>query len=196
VVVYANSIEPVGYRKPFPDPGSDHPIGSDPITLTRALVTGDSITATQQIFGLTSDHSYNPVPVVDRRPPSLHTPTVGPVIYACGQVVPVGGLDPSTHVEVYAAPTQPVPIIAANLVGKAECTGVSVPVVAQPLKEGWFVAARQVSCPGTSHEFISRASHSLKVWIHTIKGTSFAFLGGIDVAAREHNRLEPTTSAV
>jgi hypothetical protein len=154
VVVYANKTEVVGHRHPY--------FSYDDIPLLRALVPGDQITATQSAFGLTSDQSYAKVGV-EHQPASLDKPTVGPVVYACGQVVPVGGLHPSTHVEVYSAATTPVPIVPANLIGQAECTGAWVGVTTSPLKEGWFVAARQVSCPGTSHEVISPPSGSLKV---------------------------------
>jgi hypothetical protein len=154
VVVYANGVEVVGEERPW--------VSFDDIDLTRPLVVGDSITATQEAFGFTSVQSYQPV-IVDHQPGSLDKPTVGPTIYARGQVVPVGGLAPSTHVEVYQASTQPVPIVASNLVGTAECTGAGVAVTTVPLNEGWFVAARPVSCPGTAHEILSPPSDSLKV---------------------------------
>jgi hypothetical protein len=133
VVVYANKIEVVGHRHPY--------FGYDDIPLLRALVPGDQITATQAAFGFTSDQSYEKV-VVEHQPKLLDKPTVGPVVYACGQVVPVGGLHPSTHVEVYSAATAPVPITPANLIGQAECTGAWVGVTTSPLKVGWYVAAR------------------------------------------------------
>jgi hypothetical protein len=154
VVVYANGVEVVGHSRPY--------VGYDDVPLTRPLAVGDRITATQQAFGLTSDQSYQAVNV-DHQPASLGTPTVGPVVYACGEIVPVAGLTPSTHVEVYSAATSPVPVIPANLVGEADCTGSWVPVGTQPLKEGWYVAAHQVSCPGTSHEIQSPSSDSLLI---------------------------------
>jgi hypothetical protein len=154
VTVYANGVEVIGHDKPY--------FGYADIKTSRALVPGDVITATQEAFGFTSAQSHSPV-IVDHRPTSLGTPSVGPTIYSCGQVVPVSGLAPSSHVEVYQAKTKPVPITAANLIGTAECTGASVPVVTSPLKQGWYVAARQVSCPGTSHELDSAESPSLVV---------------------------------
>jgi hypothetical protein len=154
VVVYANGVEVVGSSRPY--------VGFGDIGLTRALVVGDRITATQRAFGFTSDQSYQAV-TVDHQPSSLARPSVGPTIYACGRVVPVGGLTPSTHVEVYSASTTPVPVVAAHLIGATECTGAAVAVVTQPLKEGWYVAARQVSCPGTSHQVASAPSPPLRV---------------------------------
>jgi hypothetical protein len=154
VVVYANGVEVIGSKRPY--------LGFDDIPLTRALVVGDRITATQQAFGFTSDQSYQAV-TVDHQPSSLDKPNVGPTIYACGQIVPVGGVGSSTHIEVYSAPTLPVPMDTAHLIGTAECTGAAVPVVTQPLTEGWYVAARQISCPRTSHEVLSAPSQPLRV---------------------------------
>ena len=154
VVVYANGVEVVGSKRPY--------VGFGDIPLTRALVVGDRITATQQAFGLTSDQS-SPAVTVDHQPSSLTAPNTGPTIYACGQVVPVGGLTPSTHVEVYSAATTPVPMDPVHLIGTAECTGASVPVTTQPLKVNWYVVAWQISCPGTSHEVQSAPSQPLRV---------------------------------
>ena len=154
VTVFSNGVDVVGKDKPY--------MGQADIQLTRPLKADEKITATQDAFGLTSEQSYKPV-TVQPQITKLEKPTAGPIIYACGRVVPVRGLSPSTHVEVYQAQSSPVPIIPANLIGTAENTGVWVPVVTQPLKKGWFVAARQVSCPGTPHEIDSAPSDSLSV---------------------------------
>jgi hypothetical protein len=153
VVVYANGVEVVGQRRPY--------VGFDDIPLTRPLSAGDQITATQAAFGLTSAHSQHAVTV--DQPVPLAKPSVGPTIYACGQVVLVGGLTPSTHVAVYSASTPDVQVNSAQLIGEAECTGAGVAVVTQPLNEGWFVAAQQVACPGTGHELVSARSDAVRV---------------------------------
>lgn len=154
VTVFANGVEVVGTDKPY--------TGEKDIALTRPLKKGESITATQQAFGFTSDHSYVPV-VVQPQPAQLGKPEVGPVIYSCGRIVPVGGLTPSTRVEVYSSAAQPVAIVPANRIGVANNTGTWTPVETQPLKKDWFVAARQISCAGTSHELASKTSASLQV---------------------------------
>ena len=146
VKVYAGGTEVVGTKTPY--------TGEDDVALTRALKKGEAITATQTAFGFTSDQTYVPI-IVQPQPTKLDPPSVGPTIYACGQVVPVGNLTASTHVEVYSAATQPVAITPANLIGTGESTGLWLPVVTQPLKKGWFVVARQVSCLGTNHELDS-----------------------------------------
>ena len=166
VTVYAHEFEPVGHKRPW--------VGFDDIPLNRALVPGDHITATQEVYiaGLyngTSVQSYPTVPV-DHQPATLAKPTVGPHAYACGQVVPVGGVTPSTRVEVYSAAKKPVPIDAAHLIGTADNTGAWVGVVTQPLKKGWYVAARQVSCPDTAHEVVSPPSDALRVAARTQAG--------------------------
>jgi hypothetical protein len=143
VRVYANGVL-IGDRQVYV--GYD-----DNFPLSRPLTTADTLTATQEAFGLTSQPSNPPI-AVGPQASSLSKPVVDARLYACGRVVDVSNLNPSTHVEVYAAPTAPVPIDAAHLIGTAECTGTSVPVVTQALTQGWHVAARQISCPGTSHE--------------------------------------------
>jgi hypothetical protein len=154
VTVYANGVEVVGKAQPY--------FGHADIGTTRALVPGDVITATQTAFGFTSKQSYVGV-TVGHQPKTLGTPAVGPEIYACGQIVWVSGLTPSTRVEVYQAPTQPVAMTPGYLIGNANCTGAWVPVLTSPLALGWYVAARQISCPGTAHEIDSGPSASLIV---------------------------------
>jgi hypothetical protein len=154
VTVYANGVEVIGKDKPYTSQAE--------IKLTRALKNKELVTATQEAFGLTSVQTYVPV-TVEAQPAKLGKPEVGPVLYACGQVVPVGALTPSTHVEVYSAATNPVAIVPANLIGTAENTGTWTPVATQPLKKGWYVAARQISCSETDHKLESKPSASLKV---------------------------------
>jgi hypothetical protein len=90
VRIFANGSEPIGTDNP------KH--GSAEIKLTRPLVLGDVITATQTIGSIPSDHSYDPVTVTAY--PAITKPVVVPEIYECGRVVPVGNLVASTHIEV------------------------------------------------------------------------------------------------
>jgi hypothetical protein len=68
------------------------------INLSHPLHTGDKVTATQTVNGVTSAPS-TPM-VVGSMPSSLPAPTVDPKIYACGRVVPVHGLVSGVAVEV------------------------------------------------------------------------------------------------
>jgi hypothetical protein len=80
--------------------GKDSPRhGSADIKLDRALVLGESITAAQTVGAVTSDKTYDAVPVTGYPTPT--TPVVVPEIYECGQVTPVGNLVASTHVDVW-----------------------------------------------------------------------------------------------
>jgi hypothetical protein len=68
------------------------------VPVTGALHVGDSITATQQVNGVTSAQSA-PM-IVGKMPTTLPTPAVDSKIYACGRVVPVHNLVPGVKVEV------------------------------------------------------------------------------------------------
>ncbi|MBV9944177.1 MAG: hypothetical protein JO262_18765, partial [Solirubrobacterales bacterium] len=150
VRIYANTTELIGDEQVT--------LGYEPsFPLKRPLTAADKLTATQQAFGFVSAHTTPPVDVLPQSQP-LTAPVIDPRLFDCGRVVDVTNLNPSTHVEVYSSQTLPVPIDSAHLIGTAECTGASVPVVTQPLKQGWHVAARQISCPGTPREIRSNAS--------------------------------------
>jgi hypothetical protein len=155
VRIFANTTELIGDQRVYV--GYD-----DNFPLTRPLKASDKLTATQEAFGLVSKPSNPPVAVGSQSSP-LASPVVDPRLYACGQVVVVTNLSPSTHVEVYSSQTLPVPMDVSHQIGSAECTGASVPVSTQPLKQGWHVAARQVSCPGTAHEIRSAESDAKTV---------------------------------
>lgn len=155
VRIYANVTELIGDQLVYV--GYD-----DNFPLTRPLTSTDSLTATQEAFGLVSQPS-NPAVAVGPQSKPLARPEIDPRLYACGRIVNVTNLSPSTHVEVYTSQTLPVPIDAAHLIGTAECTGTAVAVATQPLQQGWHVTARQMSCPGTAHEIHSPESHSKPV---------------------------------
>ena len=155
VRIFANTTELIGDQRPWVGYELNFP-------LSRPLKSTDMLTATQEYQGVVSDPTNPPVTVLPQSKP-LDRPAVDDRVYACGQVALVTNLNPSTHVEVYSAATTPVPIDPAHLIGTGECTGDSLAVVTQPLKQGWHVVARQLSCPGTNHEVISDVSHSATV---------------------------------
>jgi LGFP repeat len=151
VRIFANVTEPIGDQLVYVGYDANFP-------LTRPLSSADSLTATQEAFGLVSQPSNPPVGVGPQSKP-LARPEIDARLYACGRIVIVTNLSPSTHVEVYTSQTLPVPVDAAHLIGTAECTGTSVAVATQPLPQGWHVIACQVSCPGTTHQIRSLESH-------------------------------------
>lgn len=132
VRVFANGSELVGTDNP------KH--GSADIQLTRALVLGDVITATQTIGLVPSDRSYDPVTVIPY--PTITTPVVVPDIWGCGRVVPVSNLVASAHVEVTDLDGPPPPLL-----GTGETTGDWDPVVTTKLVTNHHVSAQQIACP-------------------------------------------------
>ena len=132
VSVFANGSEPIGKDV------LKHPPGK--IKLTRALKLGEKITATQTVGSVSSDPSYDPVPVTDY--PNLTKPVVVPDIYECGRVVPVANLVASTHVEVSDFTPSP-----PSLLGTGETTGEWDAIVTSPLVAGHQITAQQIACP-------------------------------------------------
>jgi outer membrane protein assembly factor BamB len=130
--------------------GQDTPeVGFARIKLTRPLVLNESITATQTVGGITSGPSYDPVIVGAY--PALTTPVVGPDLYDCGQVVPVGNLIASTHVEVTDVET-------SKVIGTGEATGDWEPIITSKLIAGHHVQAVQIACPNMPNRRVSSAS--------------------------------------
>jgi hypothetical protein len=148
VVVFADGVQV----------GKDNPKhGSADITLTRALVLGESVTATQTVGLVTSEHSYDPVGVTDY--PALTKPVVIPDIYQCGRVAPVGNLVASTHVDVWDTATPAPPFI-----GSGETTGDWQAIVTSSLAKDHSVRAKQTACPGfPAKTAVSLPSAPLKV---------------------------------
>jgi hypothetical protein len=115
------------------------------------LKSGDRITATQTVNGLTSQPTDPPM-VVGSMPPTLPPPVVDPKIYACGQVVPVTGLVPGVSVEVqdFAGSTDPNAPSAG--IGKGQTPNDWgndwAPVVTPSLTEAHQLRAVQSSCTG------------------------------------------------
>ena len=133
VRVYVGQVELVGEAEPH--------FGSAEILLTRALVLGEGITATQTVNNMTSEHSYVPV-VVGPIPDELKKPKVGETLYNCGRVVPVTDIVPSAHASIYAD---------GNLIGEKEVAqpGGWHSVFTQSLATSEKVTADQMMCADT-----------------------------------------------
>jgi hypothetical protein len=113
------------------------------VSLTQQLHTGDKITATQTVNGVTSQPSA-PM-IVGKMPTTLPAPTIDANIYACGQIVPVHNLIPGVTVEVRDLTTGGVVGSGAtpNLWGSDWA-----PVVTSPLVSGHQITAKQSACTG------------------------------------------------
>jgi hypothetical protein len=109
------------------------------------LHTGDNITATQTVNGVTSAHSA--IMVVGKMPSTLPRPTMEPKIYACGRVAPVHNLVPGVTVEVrdLTAPAVIGTGATPNLWG-----GDWDPVVTSALVKAHMITAKQSSCTGVN----------------------------------------------
>jgi hypothetical protein len=113
------------------------------IPLIHPLHTGDQITATQTVNGVTSAPSATMT--VTAMPASLPPPNIHPPIYACGQVVPVHGLISGVTVKVED-------VTAGTTIG----TGATPndwgsdwdPVVTSALVAGHEIKAQQSACTG------------------------------------------------
>lgn len=106
------------------------------------LVFGDRLTATQTVLGETSAPTNPPV-IVGKAPTSLVAPVVDPVIYACGRIVPVGGLVSGVTVDVRD-------VEAAASIGSGYTPNPWAsdwtPAFTSPLVLGHHVTATQASC--------------------------------------------------
>ncbi len=109
------------------------------IQLTPPLNIGDKVTATQEVLGITSAQSVDPV-IVGPYPSALNRPVVGPDLFSCGKIVPVDQLNPGTHVEVFRDG-------GAASIGEADATQAWEPVVTQSLNTNDQVTAVQIACP-------------------------------------------------
>lgn len=122
--------------------------GFGAIELTTPLKTGDKVTATQTVNGVTSAQSA--AMVVGAMPATLPPPTVGPAIYACGRVVPVTGLTSGVTVEVRDD-------TAAMNIGNGSTPNDWgdnwAPVGTSSLKSGNEIVARQQACTGVMSNY-------------------------------------------
>jgi len=120
------------------------------VPLTQALNTGDKITATQTVNGVTSAPS-EPM-VVGAMPAKLPPPDVGKAVFACGRVVPVTGLVSGVTVEVR---DETLGTTIGNGSTPNDWGDDWAPVVTSSLTNGHNVAARQHACTGVSSPFSS-----------------------------------------
>lgn len=113
------------------------------VPLTQVLNVGDSITATQQVNGVTSAQSA-PM-IVGKMPSTLPTPTVDSKINECGRVVPVHNLVPGVKVEV-------TDLTSSTAIGHGATPNLWGsdwdPVGTSPLAKGHQISATQSACTG------------------------------------------------
>jgi hypothetical protein len=116
------------------------------VTLTQSLHTGDHITATQTVNGVTSAQSSPPM-IVGNMPSTLPPPTIDPKIYACGRVVPVHNLASGVTVDVRD-------VTASASIGNGATPNLWGsdwdPVGTSPLIAGHMITATQSSCTGAT----------------------------------------------
>jgi len=114
------------------------------VALTQPLHTGDHITVTQRVNGVTSQQSTPPM-TVGKMPSTLPAPTIDPKIYACGRVVPVHNLTPGVTVEVSD-------LTAGAVIGTGATPNLWgsdwAPVVTSSLVKGHLITAKQSACTG------------------------------------------------
>ena len=126
------------------------------VPLTQSLHSGDHITATQTVNGVTSDQSIPPM-IVTKMPSTLPAPTIDPKIYACGRVVAVHNLTPGVTVEVRD-------VTAGTVIGNGATPNLWgsdwAPVVTSSLVAGHMISARQSACTNvTSADAVAKPVH-------------------------------------
>ncbi|MGF7213707.1 hypothetical protein GGE65_008356 [Skermanella aerolata] len=121
------------------------PFGFAKIILRRSVTAGESLTATQEVNGQNSGHSFQPVIVQPLDGNRIRTtkPDVIEPLFGCGRVVPTGNLVPSTRLHIAQDGAE---------IGQAAIAGTFDSVVTQPLTAGSQVTAILVACEGTGHE--------------------------------------------
>jgi hypothetical protein len=120
-------------------------VGYYAVPLSQVLHTGDAITATQTVNGVTSAPSAQMI--VGAMPASLLAPDVGSAIYACGRVAPVNGLVSGVTVEVQDESTGTT---IGNGFTPNDWGGDWAPVVTSALLDGHQLRARQSACTGAA----------------------------------------------
>jgi hypothetical protein len=108
------------------------------------LKTGDRITATQSVNGVTSKPT-NPPMVVGTMPSTLPAPTIDPKIFKCGRIVPVHNLTSGVTIEVRDDTSNSV--IGTGSTPNSWGSDWD-PVVTSPLVQGNQISARQMACTG------------------------------------------------
>src|SRR6266404_1642429 len=133
VRVFVNTTTQAGMAQPY--------FAEADISLAQSLNLGDRVTATQEVLGIQSAQSVDPI-IVGPYPAALNRPVIGPDLFACGQLVPVDQLNPGTHVSVFRNG-------GSNPIGEAEATQAFVPVLTQSLNLVDQITAVQTACPDT-----------------------------------------------
>jgi hypothetical protein len=149
VRVFVNgSASPSGAQQPY--------FADADITLSAPLNLGDTVAATQEVLGITSAPSVDPV-VVGAYPASLNKPVVGSNLYACGRIVPVDNLNPGTTVDVFRNGD-------ATPIGSANATQSGASVFTQALVASDKVTAVQTACPALpAKKIVSATSAAVSV---------------------------------
>jgi hypothetical protein len=115
------------------------------------LKTGDKISATQTVNGITSKPTDPPM-VVGAMPATLPAPVVDSKIYACGHIVPVHSLVSGTRVEVRDFAADADPNAANTIIGSGatpnDWGNDWDPVVTSSLTQDHLLRARQMACTG------------------------------------------------
>ncbi|KAL5314425.1 hypothetical protein ACEPPN_018852 [Leptodophora sp. 'Broadleaf-Isolate-01'] len=146
--IYSNITDQLAEERP--------PFGFADIILRRPLNRGESIAATQEVQGITSEHSIQPV-IVSPLPTSEvrnTKPDVGDILYECGRVVPTSNLIPGTRVHVEEDAVE---------IGNDPVAATSHSVVTSRLHTGGKVRAWQVACEETTHSVTGPRSDPVTV---------------------------------
>src|SRR5579872_3141274 len=139
VRVYVNgSATPSGVQQPV--------FAEADITLSAPLNLNDKVTATQEVMGMTSAPSVDPM-VVGAYPTKLNQPVAGPNVYGCGKIVPVDKLNPGTVVDVFDNG-------GSSPIGTANATQAWQPVFTASLTAMHKVTAQQTACPAIPGKLI------------------------------------------
>jgi hypothetical protein len=129
------------------------------------LKTGDRISATQTVNGITSKPTDPPM-VVGAMPAALPAPVVDPKIYACGQIVPVRSLISGTTVEVRDFAASSDPNAVNTIIGTGETPNDWgsdwAPVVTSSLIQDHLLRARQTACTGIKSALSANPATVLK----------------------------------
>jgi hypothetical protein len=115
--------------------------------------TGDRISATQMVNGITSKQTDPPM-VVGAMPAALPPPVVDTKIYACGRVAPVRGLVSGVSAELVDFGTGTDPNAPSTSIGKGttpnDWGNDWAPIVTPSLVQGHQLRARQMACTGVT----------------------------------------------
>jgi hypothetical protein len=130
VRVFVNTTTQAGIANPF--------FSEADIPVMPSLKIGDVVTATQEVNGLTSSPSVDPVSV-GPYPGTLNKPVVLQPLYECGRTVPVDNLNPGTVVQAFKNG-------GTNPIAESSVTRPWTPVYPPSLNLTDQVTALQIAC--------------------------------------------------